>query len=186
MDMFPDDKLNGTVEADETYIGGRMRGKGRAYKGNKTPVVSLVERGGRVRSHVVDVVTGKAITRLLKDNAVHTACLNTDESPLYDAVGRDFASHDTVNHREEEYARFDRKTGRLASTNTVEGFFGNSKRSIDGTHHHISRKHTQLYLAELDHKYNTRKLTDGERTVLAIRRMEGKRLMMRSPKKARA
>jgi hypothetical protein len=182
MDLFPDSKLSGTIEADETYIGGRMHGKGRAYKGNKTPVVSLVERGGRVRSRVMDTVTGKAITKLLKDNAESTGRLNTDESPLYKKVGHGFASHDRVNHAEEEYARHDHETGRLATTNTVEGFFGNSKRSIDGTHHHISRKHTGLYFAELDHKYNTRKLTDGERTVAGIKGMEGKRLMLRTPK----
>ena len=184
MDMFPSGKLSGTIEADETYIGGSVRGKGRAYKKNKTPVVSLVERGGRVRSHVMDRVTGKAIVQLLKSNAAHTALLNTDESPVYATAGRGFAAHDTVNHRKEEYARFDRKTGRLATTNTVEGFFGNTKRSIDGTHHHISGKHAELYLAELDHKYNTRKLTDGERTILGIKRVEGKRLMLRPSKVA--
>ena len=181
LDMFPSEKLSGIIEADEMYIGGKVRGRGRAYKKNKTPVVALVERGGRVRSHVMDTVTGKAITKLLKDHADPASCLNTDESPLYNEVGRSFASHDTVNHHDEEYARFDKGTGRLATTNTVEGFFGNSKRSIDGTHHHISRKHTELYLAELDHKYNTRKLTDGERTVIGIRRIEGKRLMLRPP-----
>jgi transposase-like protein len=186
MDLFPSSKLRGTIEADEAYIGGKRHGKGRAYKGNKTPVVSLVERGGRVRSRVVDVVTGKAITRLLKENASQTACLNTDESPLYKAAGSGFAAHDLVNHSDEEYARFDRNTGRLATTNTVEGFFGNSKRSIDGTHHHISRKHTELYFAELDHKYNTRRLTDGERTVIGIKGMEGKRLMLRTPKNGEA
>jgi transposase-like protein len=182
MDMFPGDMLGGTVEADETYIGGKVRGKGRAYKKNKFPVVSLIERGGDVRSHVVDTVTGKAITQLLRDNVADTAHLNTDESPIYEAAGKGFAAHDTVNHRDEEYARFDHNTGRLATTNTVEGFFGNSKRSIDGTHHHISRKHADLYFAELDHKYNTRKLSDGERTVLGIKGMEGKRLMLRGPK----
>lgn len=186
MDLFPDSKLGGTIEADETYIGGRIHGKGRAYKGNKNPVVSIVERGGRVRSHVVDMVTGKAITKLLKDNAATTGHLNTDESPLYAEAGREFASHDRVTHSQEEYARHDRHTGRLATTNTVEGFFGNSKRSIDGTHHHISRKHTGLYFAELDHKYNTRKLTDGERTVIGIKGMEGKRLMLRTPKRGEA
>jgi transposase-like protein len=185
MDMFPGDMLGGTVEADETYIGGAVRGKGRAYKKNKIPVVSLVERGGQVRSHVVDTVTGKAITQLLRDNVADTARLNTDESPVYEAAGKGFASHDTVNHRDEEYSRFDRNTGRLATTNTVEGFFGNSKRSLDGTHHHISRKHAELYFAELDHKYNTRRLTDGERTVIGIKGMEGKRLMLRTPKSGR-
>lgn len=183
-EFFPSDQLQGTVEADETYIGGKVRGHGRGFKKNKTPVVSLVERGGRVRSRVMDMVTGKAITKLLKEQVAANAYLNTDESPVYTEAGAGFAGHDTVNHKAEEYGRFDPATGRLATTNAVEGFFGNSKRSLDGTHHHISRAHTNLYLAELDHKYNTRKMTDGERTVLGIRRMEGKRLMLHSPKGA--
>lgn len=183
MDFFPADKLRGTVEADETYIGGKVKGKGRGYTKNKTPVVSLVERGGRVRSKAVDMVTGQAITKLLKEHIAPSAILNTDESPLYLSVGAEFASHDKVNHRTEEYARFDDHTGRLATTNAVEGFFGNAKRSIDGTHHHISRKHTNLYFGELDHKYNTRHMTDGERTVAGIKGMEGKRLMLHASKK---
>jgi len=89
-----------------------------------------------------------------------------------------------VNHSQEEYARDDAATGRKATTNTVEGFFGNSKRSIDGTHHNISREHMDLYFAELDFKYNTRKVTDGERTVEALRLIEGKRLMLKRPKAA--
>ena len=179
-EFFPTQKLAGTVEADETYLGGKMRGKGRGYVGNKTPVVSLIERGGRVRSHVVDHVTGEAITKLLKEHVSEGASLHTDESPLYTKVGKDFSSHETVNHSIEEYART-AEDGVRVTTNTAEGFFGNSKRSIDGTHHNISRKHTPLYFAELDHKYNTRKMTDGERTVVGIRRMEGKRLMYRTP-----
>ena len=179
-DIFPADQLTGIVEADETYLGGKMRGKGRGYVGNKTPVVSLIERGGRVRSHVVDHVTGEAITKLLKEHVSEGASLHTDESPLYTKVGKDFSSHETVNHSIEEYART-AEDGVRVTTNTAEGFFGNSKRSIDGTHHNISRKHTPLYFAELDHKYNTRKMTDGERTVVGIRRMEGKRLMYRTP-----
>lgn len=181
MDIFPTDKLNGIVEVDETYIGGRVKGKGRRYVGNKTTVVSLVERDGRVRSHVMDKVTGKAITQLLKEQVEANANINTDESPLYTVAGDGFAAHDTVNHGSEEYARVD-ESGRLATTNTVEGFFGNSKRNIDGTHHHISRQHTNLYLAELDHKYNTRKMSDGERTKVGIQRIEGKRLMLRTSK----
>ena len=101
-------------------------------------------------------------------------------SHLYKKLGRSFASHDTVNHGDEEYARRD-ESGRLATTNTAEGFFGNSKRSIDGTHHQVSGKHLPLYLAELDYKYNTRKETDGARTSIAIPKITGKRLMMRRP-----
>ena len=159
-----------------------MRGRGRGYVGNKTPVVSLIERGGRVRSRVVDLVTGETITKLLKEHVSAEAHLNTDESGVYTKVGKEFSSHETVNHSVEQYARTT-ADGEKVTTNTAEGFFGNSKRSIDGTHHNISRKHTALYFAELDHKYNTRKMTDGERTVVGIRRMEGKRLMLHSPQR---
>jgi transposase-like protein len=180
-DADPRNLLMGTVEADETYIGGKARGKGRGYVKNKTAVVSLVERGGSVRSQVVEMVTGAEISKLLKAHVDLSAHLNTDQSPVYVPVGREFASHDVVNHSIEEYSRDDKETGRKATTNTAEGFFGNSKRSIDGTHHQISRKHTNLYFAELDHKYNTRKMTDGGRTVAGIQKMEGKRLMLRRP-----
>lgn len=179
-EIEPQDQLSGTVEADETYIGGKKRGMGRRYVGNKTAVVSLIERGGRVRSQVVHKVTGAALGRLLARHVAKSAHLNTDESPLYKKSGKAFASHDTVNHSIEEYARND-MTGRLATTNTAEGFFGNSKRSLDGTHHHVSAKHIPLYLAELDYKYNTRKDSDGERTKMGITKIVGKRLMLRRP-----
>lgn len=175
----PSDLLTGTIEADETYVGGKKRGHGRAYVGNKTAVVSLVERDGRVRSNVVEMVNGKEISNLLKQHVSLDSHLNTDESWLYKKVGKEFASHDVVNHSKEEYARHDKKSGRLATTNAVEGFFGNSKRAIDGTHHHISKAHTGLYSAELDYKYNTRKSTDGARTTQGIQQMSGKRLMLR-------
>lgn len=181
-DVMPTDKLNGTVEADETYVGGVKRGMGRRYTGNKASVVALVEREGRVRSHVVPKVTGDALAQLLKQHVAASANLNTDEAPVYKKVGRGFASHDVVNHGKEEYARRD-ESGRLASTNTVEGFFGNTKRSIDGTHHQVSAKHLPLYLAELDYKYNTRKATDGARTASAIPMIAGRRLMLRRPVK---
>jgi len=178
-DNFPGGPLTGAVEADETYIGGKTRGKGRGFKGNKIAVVSLVERGGNVRSTVVEKATSKTIDSLLRKHVADEARLHTDESPLYNKAGKRFASHSRVNHSEEDYAHFNWRTGETATTNTVEGFFGNSKRSLDGTHHQISRQHLHLYTAELDFKYNTRKSSDGERTVQGIRRIEGKRLMYR-------
>lgn len=180
MDILPTDKLDGTVEADETYIGGKKRGMGRRYTGNKTAVVSLVERGGRVRSQVAKKVTGDIMGRLLKQNISESARLNTDESPLYKKAGKTFASHDSVNHSLEEYGRYE--AGRLVTTNTVEGFFGNAKRSLDGTHHNVSAKYLPLYLAELDYKYNTREKTDGARTAHGIPKIVGKRLMLRRPR----
>ncbi len=111
------------------------------------------------------------------------ATLNTDESPLYTKTGGHFALHRTVNHSRDEYSRVDVLAGRV-TTNSVEGFFGNAKRSLDGTHHHVSEKHLPLYLAEIDHKYNTRKASDGARTDEGIRRVEGKRLTLRGLKGA--
>lgn len=178
-DSFPVGSLGGEVEADETYIGGKAKGKGRGYKGNKMAMVSLVERGGEVRSTVAKRVNGKAIDAMLRKHVSEEAHLNTDESPLYNKPGQRFASHSRVNHSKEEYAYYDYRAHRTVTTNTVEGFFGNSKRSLDGTHHNVSEQHLHLYAAELDFKYNTRKETDGERTRIGIGRIEGKRLMYR-------
>lgn len=178
-EILPPEMLSGTVEADETWIGGKAEGQGRGYTGNKTAVVSMVERGGQVRSQVVDEVTGKVVADLLGRNVDPAAHLNTDESRIYEKAGRGFASHDTVNHGIGEYMRPDSLTGRKATTNTVEGYFGNTKRSISGTHHAISPRHTDLYLNELDFKYNTRHMTDGERAVAGIKRAEGRRVMQR-------
>ena len=135
-----------------------------------------------MRSQVVEKVSGKAITKILKQHVSIEANLNTDESRLYRKIGRDFATHDVVNHERKAYSRDDKATGRKATTNSVEGFFGNSKRALDGTHPHISKKHTNLYFAELDYKYNTRTSSDGQRTVLDIKSMGGKRLMLRRPR----
>ena len=180
-DLTPGPPLTGEVEADETYIGGKRRGKGRGYTGNKIAVVSLVQRGGDVRSTVAgERVTGKLINKLLDRHVSPEAHLNTDESPLYSKAVERVASHATVNHSQEEYAYYDYRSGRTVTTNTVEGYFGNSKRSIDGTHHQVSRQHLHLYAAELDFKYNTRKVTDGQRTAQGIGRIEGKRLIYRA------
>lgn len=183
-ELRPEGKLDGEVEADETYIGGKARGKGRGYVGNKVAVVSLVERGGRVRSRVMaeSRVNGETVGALLEEHVAPTAHLNTDESPLYTEPGKAFASHGTVCHKEEEYARQDDVTGRVVTTNAAEGYFGNSKRSLDGTHHHVSKKYLPLYVAELDYKYNTRKMTDGERTVKAIGKATGKRMILKAPR----
>ncbi len=181
MDVMPSEQLSGTVEADEMYVGGVKRGMGRRYTGNKTPVVSLVERGGRVRSQVAPKLTGAMLDGILKRHVSRDARLHTDESPIYAKPGKHFRAHKTVNHGQDEYVRYEDEE--TVTTNAVEGFFGNAKRSIDGTHHQVSGKHLPLYLAELDYKYNTREMTDGARTAAGIPMIVGKRLMLRRPKK---
>jgi len=178
-DIMPE-KFKGTVEVDETYVGGKAKGKGRGYIDNKTPVVSAVERGGRVHSEVVQgKVTGKVIKQFLDEHVDKTAHLNTDEAKVYIKPGKQYASHDTVNHKADEYVRRDKATGRLATTNAAEGYFGNTKNSIRGTHHGVGPQHLDLYMGELDYKYNTRHITDGERTVAGMAKVGGKRMTRR-------
>jgi transposase-like protein len=167
------DKLSGIVEVDETYIGGKRRGMGRCYKGNKTAVVALVERDGRVRSGVMHKVTGKNIKAVLNAHVEKSTAIMTDSYQIYPITTKGFKSHESVNHKEREYVRGN------VHTNTVEGYFSLLKRGVVGTFHHVSKKHLPLYLAEFDHRYSNRKVTDGQRTFDSLAKMEGKRLKYR-------
>ena len=176
------EQLTGEVEADETYIGARnKRGTKRGRPGlesHKAPVVALVQRGGKVRSMYMPKVTGKNLKAVLRQHVDPSAALMTDEYGIYRKPGRDFASHETVNHSLGEYVR-----GR-AHTNTAEGFFSLLKRGINGTYHHVGKQHLGQYLGEFDFRYNTREMTDGQRTVEGIRKVSGKRLMLKRSKSA--
>lgn len=170
------DLLRGVVGADETYMGGKRRGvHGRPGPGSKKmPVVTLIERGGEARSQVMDRVTGANIKAALDQHMAADARLMTDNFPVYRKPGQRFASHEIVDHTSGEYVRGD------VHVNTAEGYFSQLKRSVDGTHHHVSRQHLHRYLSEFDYRYNTRKVEDGEWTVRAIKQTEGKRLMDRT------
>jgi len=165
--------LEGIVEADETYVGGKAKGKRGRGAANKTPVVSLVERDGNVRSQVMTNVTGANVKEVLTENVSTDATLMTDSYPVYRKPGEAFAAHETVDHGKNEYVRDG------WHTNTVEGYFSQLKRSLDGPYHAVSSQHLNRYLAELDFRYNSRKVKDGERTVLAIQQTTGKRLQYR-------
>jgi transposase-like protein len=176
-------KLSGTVEADETYVGGKPRNKQKGkgpVKGwlqtRKTPVVSLVQRDGNIRSFVTTDVTSNNLARILRENIAADAHLMTDSSVVYRShvIRSPFAKHDMTNHRAGEYAR----PGGIHS-NTVESAFSLLKRGIYGTFHNVSRKHLHRYIAEFDFRWNNRKVDDGERTARAIRQAQGKRLRYR-------
>ncbi len=166
-------KLSGTVEVDETYIGGKQKYVGRGSRTGKVPVVSLLERSGRVRSQVVSHVTGKNLKAVVYKNVKAGSEVHTDEHPGYRVIRADY-SHHTVKHAMAEYAR--REKDRLVTTNGVEGFFSLLKRGVVGTFHHVSEQHLHLYLAEFDHRHNFRFETDGKRTVEALKKATGKRL----------
>jgi transposase-like protein len=163
------------VEADEAYIG-RDAQKKLAGPGPKFPVVSLVERGGSVRSFHVANVDANSIRPLLARHAHKASRLMTDESGIYGPVGWNFEDHGRVTHTRGEYVS---KQDRTIHTNTVEGYFSILKRGIIGTFHHVSEAHLHRYLAEFDYRYNTREklgVSDIERASLALKRVKGKRL----------
>lgn len=177
------------VEADETYYGNIPEAKrprttttGKPFSksphyviGRKRAVVSLVERGGDVRSFSVPFATADVVANIVRKNIDRETRLHTDESKLYRVVGRDFEKHETVNHADKEYARGD------VTTNTVEGYFSIFKRGMRGIYQHCDEKHLHRYLAEFDFRYNTRKISDEQRTIEAIKGGEGKRLTYHQP-----
>jgi transposase-like protein len=175
---------NKVVEVDETYVGGKEtnKHKSKRQKGmhggkGKEPVMSLVERGGRVSSHHVPKVTAKTLKPLLKEQIDAASFLMTDESVVYTPIGEAFAGHGTVNHSIQEYVR-----GFFFHTNTVEGYFAIFKRGITGTFHHVSEQHLKRYLGEFDFRYNERAalgVNDNERMVKVAKGVVGKRLTYR-------
>ena len=178
-------KLSETVEVDETYIGGKEKGK-RGMPGpdsKKTPVVSMVERSlvkgrkSQVRSQVMERVTLANIRPALVKNIAEDSNLQTDDAVIYYFASKDFAEHDVVVHKRKEYAR--REGDKLITSNTVEGYFSILKRGVHGTYHHVSRKHLHRYLSEFDFRYNARHVADAERAIMALLGADGKRLTYR-------
>jgi transposase-like protein len=169
--------VNMVVEIDETYVGGRARNrKGRVPE--KRPVLSLIERDGRVRSFHVPNVTGQSLRPIIVENVSKATFIMTDESPIYPGIGREFSGHGTVNHSAEEYVR-----AVFWHTNTAEGYFSILKRGIVGVYHHVSEHHLHRYLAEFDFRHNNRMalgIDDKERTDRALHGVVGKRLTYRT------
>jgi len=168
--------LKGTVEVDETFVGGK--GERGTQLARKTPVVALIERGGQMRARVVSSVSQKNLGQALHECVDKSAILNTDEHSGYKPGGKKFARHDTVAHSKLEYAR-NNPDGSVAHINTAEAFFSLLKRGVYGSWHHVSREHLPKYVDEFAFRWNTRKGTDGKRMVKAIGVTEGKRLTYR-------
>ena len=171
--------LKGVVEMDETYVGGKAPGskkRGRSHGGNKTCVVSLVERGGNARSLVVDRVTAENLHGAIDEHVIEGSIVVTDDYSGYRKIPPVY-DHKPIKHSAKKYVR--REGDFKVHTNTVESKFSLLKRGIIGTFHQVSKKHLPLYLAEFDHRFNHRKSTDGERTVSALKMAEGKRLTLK-------
>lgn len=163
------------VEADETYVGGKARNRATRKPAAKKAVVALVERDGKARSFHVANVNAKDVRGLIVTNVVRTAHLMTDESPIYTRLGREFAGHSVVNHSAKEYVT----TSGFKHSNTAENFFSIFKCGVIGIYHHMSEAQLGRYCREFDFRYNTRKISDAERTDMALLGAVGKRLTYR-------
>jgi transposase-like protein len=176
--------LQGTVEIDETYVGGRRKRSGMKGRpgqdSNKTPVVALVERGtGRVVAKPVYRVTADNLGKMIDQHVRHDATMMTDEFVAYKAIAEDSGrKHHTVKHRDAEYVSKDDST---IHNNTVEGFFSLLKRGVNGTFHHVSREHLGRYCDEFAFRYERRKMSDGARAESIVQGAEGKRLTYKMP-----
>jgi transposase-like protein len=187
LDLPPMGGEGSIVEADETYFGDTDQPRVSPQRGdrpyryarkgprNKRPIVALVERGGNVRTFHVPVADQVTVQKIVRDNIARESRLHTDESRLYHGMGEHFADHESVKHSVKEYVRGD------VHTNSAEGYFSIFKRGMRGVYQHCAEKHLHRYLAEFDFRYNTRKISDMERTELAVRGGEGKRLTYHQP-----
>ncbi len=170
--------LTGDVEVDETWVGGKPRYKGNNPRGratSKLPVFAAVERDGEIRRKVVPDVTGRTLKAAIRKVVDPRARIISDENPSYKGIGKEFAGgHQSVCHSAKEYARGD------VNTNTAESSFALVKRGIVGVYHNVSQRYLYRYLWQFDFVWNSRRLNDGERTILAVKAAEGKRLTYRA------
>ena len=166
-----------TVEADETYIGGKAENRAFGPIPPKQAVMALVERGGGVRSFHVADVTSANLHPIIGKHVYRDTRFQTDEAQIYKGIGWNFAHHGMVNHSAKEYVRGD------DYTNTVEGYFSILKRGIFGIYQHVSEAHLHRYLAEYDFRYTNRiarRVDDEARMRKALAGIVGKRLTYRS------
>lgn len=168
----------GSVQADETYFGKKAvvtkrTKRGKPSHSSQLSVVALVSEG-KARTFHVDRATVDSVGEILRNNVEKDSVLYTDESRLYPRNAAHFDGHETVKHTAGEYYRDG------VTTNNCENYFSIFKRGMKGVYQHCNERHLQRYLSEFDFRYNTRDLTDAERSVLAIKGAEGKRLTYRA------
>ncbi|HEY1709010.1 MAG TPA: IS1595 family transposase [Rhizomicrobium sp.] len=168
-----------TVEVDETYYGKKKGVKKIGPGGSRqmNAVVSLVTRGGKVRSFHVEKADKPTVAGIVVRNVAREATMHTDESHLYKGADGYVSKHETVNHSKDEYVRDG------VTTNTIEGYFGIFKRGMSGVYQMCSEKHLHRYLSEYDFRYNHRValgVNDEARAVQALKGIVGKRLTYRT------
>lgn len=166
------DQLEGEIEADETYVGGKNKNRhaDKKVKGNtddKSPVLGMVQRGGKVSAKKVDDTTFESLALEIIKNVKKGASLYTDEYASYRRLKRIY-DHKVVKHNSKQYVK-----GRV-HTNTIESFWALLKRGIFGIYHFTSKKHLQLYVDEFCFRYNSRQITESARFNLLLQNSENR------------
>lgn len=142
--------LFGEVEVDETYMGGARPGKRGRGAANKTVVVGMLQRDGRIITQVIPDVKKKTLEPVIEENVGRGSTVHTDELQSYNGLAKNGYNHETVNHSAGEYARGD------CHVNGVENYWSHLKGSVRGTHMQVSKKHLSKYAGEFDYRFNSR------------------------------
>jgi transposase-like protein len=161
------------VEADETFVGMKIGFKRSRGAVHKMKILSLVERGGSVKSVRIPMLSRSGIEKIIRENVHPDSRIMTDTAAYYRKPLLGFAGHETVNHMKDEYVRGE------VYTNTLEGYFSLFKRGMRGVYQHCREKHLHRYLAEFDFRYNNRVglgVNDEARAARLVRGIVGKRL----------
>lgn len=153
--------LQGHVEADEAYVGGRRPGKRGRGAAGKTIVMGMQERGGRLATEIIPDVKKATLREVVNRNVEPGAIVSTDELMSYGLLTEDGYVHGSVKHGAKEWTAYDYRQNVTHSTNSVEGFWRLFKASVRGTHVHISAKYMERYLGEFTFRANHRDMQNA-------------------------